>query len=91
MKNAFDGRTRSGEFGRVGDRVPNSCLLRDYCRRCGTPIRVSEVTRDTYDINNDPVRLRIENLCENCGAFRKNNGWTYLTPAQKHGNKKILR
>lgn len=76
-------------FGKAGDRIPGSRLLRDYCKRCDEPIRVNEVFREWYDINHGKMRMRVDNYCENCGAYHKKDGWKYLTPAQKMGNKKI--
>ena len=43
----------------VGDSIPGSRLIRDYCCRCGTPMRVTMILQDSNGRN-------VPSWCERC-------------------------
>jgi ferredoxin len=59
LKSKVGFRVKSME--KVGERIKGSKFLRDFCTRCGEPIRVASVE----NIHNG-VSHRVDNYCTDC-------------------------
>ncbi len=55
----------------VGAQIPGSRFFRDYCKRCKTPMRVTE------------AMVRGNNFCDECAPHRPDDLSANLTPRQR--------
>lgn len=65
------------DFEFIGDPIPGSRFVRDFCRTCFTPIRVQEI----YRCDGNPV---LGHECTDCGLKHVRRGNTH-TEGQRAG------